>query len=1037
MMIKKNQKMSLFVLLIFCLLLVSGLIGYSKAEPASEDAVDASESGSHFLTASFIGEPLSGESPLAVTLTVTSSMDEGCQPESYEINFGDGSANETTITSSPSVTWQHTYTNKTSDTVIYTPLVMISAKCAETTSSTTTSTGITVYIAAEETTTTTKTTEETTPADTSPKASLEATSSCTSLPQAMIFTATAEATAKEECQLASWELSYGDGTSEKMTVATTSTLVQRQHVFSPGTWKVSFQITDTCLQTAVGETVVEIKEEQDTAEAEFEKLLAQEEEAIQLNLTVDEKKDELWGLQQEVAIVAIFEATKLDLPDDHMGSKEEEKEEDKEAKEEKKEEGKEDKGKEDKEDKKGEEPEAEDIRIQELTAEIPVLEAELALLESEIDSRLSSLYQLKREELSTCGFLDYHTKLALFHWTILARRSAARSLHTVVDGLDEHEVCAGDFIGDQLLWDYFDLTLDKEKPLEEVSRASAKALGEIARQLACLGGNQILLADFFITGTFFDLETYLWGQGLDVIIPKVINVATGPMLLFYDALKGYGRNTSSFQWWQSHQAVVRAGSLQGSNPLLWQGVWVYDRRSGRMVGFNPNCRETDVNCINAEIFVDSIGRAENLGNGDCTFFEMVARGDTSEFGYLCEGSVCNEVPEESLGVGQTEPLRLLGDSTSSVFGMDREILTEGGYCNSSNQGSDGGDRSGLCQDSSSGLSDPTFQCVMEQMAKNPFSNFLRCFAEATGMCSSPLDSITKDFQAQDYEGLLGGESCQLSQGGDSEELDEEEEQALEWWDDPENREEAYLQFQEELETTIDPADFDQAWETARESIENAQFEAVTNPDNHLAETDADNNITVFAGGDYAEILVHEGLHVVGIESDTTEKEDHEVIDNMGIFDCAPEDTSCGDECTGMDEVTRGLLSCVEQELTPETEFSWDPGYIDPLDPDLPEGWANCFEAELELQTEGAIATRICGNVDCPEDTVCDSGQDGICVTSGAGTGSEMNPAVCGSIDCPEGSEPVFDNGICTCSSAGGGGEGGDAGGEVGDLIGGE
>jgi hypothetical protein len=276
------------------------------------------------------------------------------------------------------------------------------------------------------------------------------------------------------------------------------------------------------------------------------------------------------------------------------------------------------------------------------------LEAELMRSDESLGRELQRLYKAAAE-IEPPAADRMLVRAALLHWTLLLRQRAMEGFHTAVAGLDDDPECAGDLIGDDLMLRYFDALFRDPKDLQQELQAerattqyeAVTALVEIARQSACLGAQQSALLASHLYHSFVALVGFLRLNRLERIVPYVVQAAAQPMLLFYDVEKYRGPYSPLARWFAEYQATLAAGVDTRRIPAAWHGLWLYDWRSGHLLGYRITDDPRDENDVDGQLFFESIARRENLGRFDCSFSEMVERGP-GRGGYFCAGSSCGD-----------------------------------------------------------------------------------------------------------------------------------------------------------------------------------------------------------------------------------------------------------------------------------------------------------------------------------------------------------------------------------------------------------
>jgi len=372
----------------------------------------------------------------------------------------------------------------------------------------------------------------------------------------------------------------------------------------------------------------------------------------------------------------------------------------------------------------------------------------------EINGSLRDLYRLASQDLANAPDM---VRVALLHWTVALRRQSMEGYHTAVPGLVDDPDCAGDVISDAMFTRYFDAVMagDQQK--------AVAALIDLARQSACLGTSQSahLAADMY--SAYLDLASFLRAQGREDVLADVVQALVAPILLFYDVEKYRGGDAPLSRWIAENRDLLIQGLRASRNPLLWHGVWLYDRRAGRLVGYRPTQRPRDENDIDLERFLWSLSNPANLGNGSCSLMEMVSRG-SSPLGYVCAGHSCEE-SRGLPGAGGANRAALTQESLRPAWLGQVEDLQASSACKETGAGDPGanGSCTGGLSISNGSEQASMIRCLSRQVAR-PGTEAMSCFAEATGFCSSPANLLAKAITETEYAGVKLGNGCQVSAG---------------------------------------------------------------------------------------------------------------------------------------------------------------------------------------------------------------------------------------------------------------------------------
>jgi hypothetical protein len=382
----------------------------------------------------------------------------------------------------------------------------------------------------------------------------------------------------------------------------------------------------------------------------------------------------------------------------------------------------------------------------------------LQALETRLDQSLARAYEVASKAGSPASSAA-ELQTALLHYTVLLRRQSGQSWHTRVPGLVDDPACVGDIIGDQLLERYFSTLFSAAKDNRE---RSVFYLTEIARHTGCLGTAQAIQAARELTGAYTELEAFLRSVGRADLLPYVANVLAQPFLLFYDIDIYRARESDLYPWFSAHRAELVEGSKVRRMPVAWDLLWLYDRRTGRLVGFREKEQPNGPREVHIPAFFGSIVRIEQLGGGACSFSEMIQRGGDATSGYFCAGQSCARETTRNQGTVASLPSR---NSVESLLKTRDGNFSANLACALGT--SDRPDRgSAACPQAGGGGTGPDsamLSCLTRTVAR-PGLEEMSCLSEATGFCSSPVDRIVKDMQMQQYSGVRIGRDCAISQG---------------------------------------------------------------------------------------------------------------------------------------------------------------------------------------------------------------------------------------------------------------------------------
>ncbi|MDP9415886.1 MAG: hypothetical protein M3Q08_17745, partial [Pseudomonadota bacterium] len=359
-------------------------------------------------------------------------------------------------------------------------------------------------------------------------------------------------------------------------------------------------------------------------------------------------------------------------------------------------------------------------------------------------------------------------RAALLHWEILLRRRFMSGLHTAVVGLNQDQECSGDLLQDGMFSAYFDAVLSTSAGKEQ---AAVDALAQLARQSACISERQSQELAARAVTCFEELSVFLRVNGLERLVPAVVAALASPLLLFYDVEKDRGPEAPLSRWFTTNrEALVQAVRTQRF-PAVWHGLWLYDRRTGRLFGYRSGSK-SDENHVDLETFVTSIVSQDNLGQYGCSFSEMIERG-VGPLGYMCVGSECSDRDSRA----ESREPRLPGRAGRAAHRRRRRGLTGATFlspglvaenlCTGNGNAAGKGPGRDACHDSRDVADplrlDPTIACLSRPLLGGTATErAVRCLAEATGRCAKPVDSLVKHLEEVSFPGVKLGKDCQLS-----------------------------------------------------------------------------------------------------------------------------------------------------------------------------------------------------------------------------------------------------------------------------------
>ena len=650
--------------------------------------------------------------------------------------------------------------------------------------------------------------------------------------------------------------------------------------------------------------------------------------------------------------------------------------------------------------------------------------ARLAAMDSNLNNTLADVYN-KASLLLTVDRSYAETQAALAHYRVLLRRASMRAYHTEVPGLEDDPDCRGDFTGDELLGKYFGAVVSTS----DASRATAIAvLSDMGRQSACLGTEQMhsLANDFY--SAFSELQLILRANGREYLIPFVAQALANPLLIFYDIEKAYGKDGPLARWFLEQRAALREAEASRRLALLWHGLWLYDRVTGRMVGFTANATIANENFVALDLLWPSLTSTINLGDNNCSLAEMVQRGPGPN-GYQCLGYTCATAfgsasdPNVRAAAADFRLSQLQSVNDKDVFmqslpgcsqsGADTRTTGLGNQC------------SGGAGSSASGRAAKEVQCVSKTIVQ-PGTEAMQCLSEVTGRCSNPVQQITKDLQQTTYAGVKLGKDCLIGAGKkDGKKPDEKKSEEEKKKQEEQKRQQEERQKREEEERKQE--------EARRADQLRKQLKAISEADQKIeeenkkikaakaAQDEADRRMKEHKEGtdEYARAAIDKKnaseaeLNAKGrVQELELEIEGRNEIIKDLVFQltrgmknvaCGPGEDCPNNDCTGMASAMDKAMECAGKKLADkEKPLSQGPGTCDPtvcddFEPGKKEsrGWEACI-----LQMDNAVtdaANRQCWMTRCANNEAatlingrCTCRGGALTVSGGVGGGGLRN-----------------------------------------------
>ena len=628
------------------------------------------------------------------------------------------------------------------------------------------------------------------------------------------------------------------------------------------------------------------------------------------------------------------------------------------------------------------------------------MEKELLETDQGINEDLQRAYKIAASDKSAQAN-EKNVQIALLHWMVLLRRNTMQGFHTEVAGLEDDPDCAGDVIGDQLLERYFEALFEKDA----TSRGAAVlALIDLARQTACLGEQQSGRLAARLYRSYMELEGFLRLNGLDEVTPYVAQAAAEPLLLFYDVEKYRGPNSPLMHWFADHREALLQGARTKRNPALWHGLWLYDRRSGRLRGYRVTSRPQNENDVNLELFLGSLSRPENMGFADCSFSEMIGRGAT-QAGYFCAGSSCGRPANGNGPPGNQTMSSFLKDPLGE--NLQATICDQTGT--SGKDGGGGGGRfcdQGLNLGAGENTAAATVNCVSQQVVQ-PGTEGMKCIAEVTGLCSNPLDKIAKDMQQTQFSGVKLGKDCQLQQASGASpdqkykdaELQAYREMIREQADAARNLDKQIDAIEKDYKTKKDNENDlhgDKLNGCKNDPVCTKGVDTDHKEDIDKIQKDHDQALKAARDAEAKEKQKAKEKYDEKVKKAAEEKKKDQSKQDRA---CNPDMPDCGDNsCTAMSRETQQMLQCAQSAIDPKQDpfqtkkGGCNPDVCDPADPTETKnsGFSKCLSS---IGDDPSTATaRQCWAVHCASGEIAFVGGGGACGCQGAGPDAINVPA---------------------------------------------
>jgi hypothetical protein len=345
------------------------------------------------------------------------------------------------------------------------------------------------------------------------------------------------------------------------------------------------------------------------------------------------------------------------------------------------------------------------------------------------------------------------------HFLVALRRAVGPVLHTEVPALAADPDCRGDLMADGTLGAYF-AALASGSGGADLSGPVAP-LRDLARLGACLSERQSALLAAGYVRAFGEVADFLRQNNQDDLIETLAGAVSAPFFLTYDIEKRRGPMSPLARWFVERQNTLIGQVETGRLPSVWHGLWLYDWRSGRLVGFRHSGNPSGENEVDLVRFLRSVADPVSLGDHSCPFADMVMRGADWQ-GYFCGGRICAppdvaatlRAPRPGLIAAFVEPLSP-GSLPASCGRAD----------NSVESAKDGGDPRCLPHHAGAAVSraDAAVTCVTASLV-HPGTETFACLTESTGLCGNPVDRFTKDLTRSAMAGVKVPPGCAVSEG---------------------------------------------------------------------------------------------------------------------------------------------------------------------------------------------------------------------------------------------------------------------------------
>lgn len=259
-----------------------------------------------------------------------------------------------------------------------------------------------------------------------------------------------------------------------------------------------------------------------------------------------------------------------------------------------------------------------------LAAQAETKRTQLRNLETRIAAAFTNLYNTNRTNAGQTA------SIALHQFASCVRQEAFPT-HTKIPDLQTDSSCNGGIVEDQLLFTYADQLQPSQLP------ASIETMGRYSNQLQCQSEIQAVLFN------------YALGKCLERIAIPDDAKCDYDTALFHPVLNAADAilytNPKTFRWVEDHRRDLI--QCLPSSKLAATGYWCHDLKSGQMKQWRLCQQGAGTSSPACELGSDFIWslKGRNMGSGDCTMCELLAKGPVEGKGYLCDGKVCGGIAE--------------------------------------------------------------------------------------------------------------------------------------------------------------------------------------------------------------------------------------------------------------------------------------------------------------------------------------------------------------------------------------------------------